>query len=555
MTLFCSMLLKEVYYLKNTFKMFKKESYFKVAFIFVFAVIFETGLFILFYRGLQFISFLGGSRLLIIQHLFSLFFLAIGIMLFISALITSYSVFFRSPDIDFLFVLPVGYGGITLYKMYEVLKFSSWAYMFIMIPFAMAYLLHERLSPLFILICSLFSIPFLVFVCAVACLLTIVFVRYVDISLFKKVWVWLALAVILLVSIKSYVIQFREEEIFGSFSIAKFIPGMSTASNPFLPSRWLSTSILAMVTGDYRWRGMMYLLVLFSNTLLAVFILFILGNRIYPEALLRWRARAVTLKKVRKGRVFIDLLTAILPEDLGSVISKDIRLFLRDPEQWGQVIMFFGLLGLYFMNLKNFRYHWLPSVWKNLISFLNVFSVSAVVCSLGARYIYPQMSLEAQNMWIISTVSLTRILLAKFLFSSTGMIIIAGLLITCSCKMLEIDPFITRSAVIIVCAISVTVSGLSVGLGACWIEKDRKTLSAIVSSFGGTLNLVSGLVFMLTCILPVGFVFHLYRMGRIEENIVIRFVFLYTLLVMALAVLICIMAIFAGARRLKRMEF
>ena len=38
------------------------------------------------------------------------------------------------------------------------------------------------------------------------------------------------------------------------------------------------------------------------------------------------------------------------------LIVKDLRLFRRDPVQWSQFLIFFGLLVLYFLNIRRFSY-------------------------------------------------------------------------------------------------------------------------------------------------------------------------------------------------------
>jgi hypothetical protein len=79
-------------------------------------------------------------------------------------------------------------------------------------------------------------------------------------------------------------------------------------------------------------------------------------------------------------------------------------------------------LALYYANLRSFHYHLLPETWRNTVAFLNVFSVAAVMCSLGSRFIYPQLSLEGQGFWIIgmAPTSMTKVLVTKFALPVAG---------------------------------------------------------------------------------------------------------------------------------------
>jgi ABC-2 type transport system permease protein len=199
---------------------------------------------------------------------------------------------------------------------------------------------------------------------------------------------------------------------------------------------------------------------------------------------------------------------------------KDIRTFLRDPVQWSQALIFFGLLALYFSNLRTFRYHTFAENWRNTIAFLNVFSVSAVICSLGSRFIYPQLSLEGQGFWILglSPAKMSRILLTKFFLALICMMTVSVGLMLLSARMLNASPVIVLVAVLLACAISSAVCGLSTGLGAVYLDLNQRNPAAIVSGFGGTLNLVLSLGFMLSIIMPFGLIFHSKLLNRIDNN-------------------------------------
>jgi hypothetical protein len=109
----------------------------------------------------------------------------------------------------------------------------------------------------------------------------------------------------------------------------------------------------------------------------------------------------------------------------------------------------------------------------------------------------------------LSPATMLRILVAKCIlaFAATGVISIA--LIFLSTRTLNLEPMIQTAALAVVSAISLSVCGLSIGLGAIFMDLDEKNPSAIVSSFGGTLNIIMCLVLMFTTILPFGVLFHM----------------------------------------------
>lgn len=211
----------------------------------------------------------------------------------------------------------------------------------------------------------------------------------------------------------------------------------------------------------------------------------------------------------------LERALGFLPRDWRCMMLKDLRLFVRDPQQWMQALIFLGLLALYFFSLRNFRYHLLPPEWRNLIAFLNLLSTSGMLCSLGSRFVYPQMSLEGQAFWIIGMGphSMGRVLVLKFLTTWTTLALVSAGLMLVSVRMLNVDPPAGHVTLVLAVAVATVVAGLSLGLGAVFLDLRQRNPAAIVSGFGGTLNLVLSLVYTLLAVAPFVLLFHLRSVG------------------------------------------
>ena len=98
---------------------------------------------------------------------------------------------------------------------------------------------------------------------------------------------------------------------------------------------------------------------------------------------------------------------------------KDFRLFRRDPVQWTQVLIFVGLLFLYFVNIRRLRYDQYYVVWVNMVSHLNIAVVGLLLSTFTTRFIYPMVSLEGRRFWMLGLVGVRRetILWSKFAFA------------------------------------------------------------------------------------------------------------------------------------------
>ena len=342
----------------------------------------------------------------------------------------------------------------------------------------------------------------------------------------------------------------------AQLNLLNLVPGLSLASNPLLPSWWMAEGIQSLV--DARWaRGVLLWGVLTSNALMLTVCLEALGEWTFFEG---WQHVLASQERRRRSSPlfgYLDRLFRLAPPDVRAMLMKDIRTFFRDPTQWSQALIFFGLLALYFANLRSFRYHALPESWRNTIAFLNVFSVSAVMCSLGSRFVYPQLSLEGQGFWILgmSPTTMRRVLTAKFALSALGLLVTSSALMWLSSSMLASSPASRWVAMILACAVALAVSGLSTGLGALFIDLHQRNPAAIVSGFGGTLNLVLSLGFMLAAILPFGLIFHEHFVREIPIRHLAPELAIAGVWLLAVTATATVLPLWLGCRSLQQREF
>jgi ABC-2 type transport system permease protein len=502
---------------RNQFRLLRRDSRFKVVFIGLVFTGFFLGIRLLFISSFRFMDDLGGLSSLIISHLFALFFLGLGGMMVISGIVTSYASLYQSREVPFLLSLPATPRQIVMSRIAEAILLSSWAFFFIIIPFVSAYQAHKHLSPLFLIWAFLFAVPFLVLTAGLGALVVMAAIRWIPRGRTLLTALLILLALAGLVVTVTFLGRYRHAESEEVFMLTNLVPGMKAAAQPWWPSWWMSEGIMAGSRGFWG-RGLLFLLLLISNALLVLTAIEGLGAAVFYES---WQRALGESSLGRRSPILLAGLeraaARVLPPDLRAMAFKDIRTFLRDPAQWAQSLIFFGLLGLYFFNLRAFRYNQMPEVWRSFISFLNVFSVSAVLCSLGARFIYPQLSLEGHGFWILNLAPTTprRILFGKFVLSAAAMLLISLGLVGVSTAMLDVTAPVRLVTLGIGLAVPLAVAGLATGLGALFMDLAERNPAAIVSGFGGTLNLVLSLAYMLLAILPFAALFHQALLGHI----------------------------------------
>ncbi len=555
MTIIKALLKKYLHNTRNIFRILSTQSRFKIVFISAFASAFTAGMFMVFLDAFSFLDRLGGVGLLIITKLFSLFFLGMGIMLAVSSIVSTYTTLYRSREVTDLLSRPMSIRNLVIYKFLEAAALSSWAFYFVIIPFIGAYAFHEKLSLVMVIWTFVFSVPFIIICCGIGALFTIITVRFFPSIRLVRIIIILSISAIIASSfLASHMTHQMGDDM--QLSLSRLIPGLNIASNPLIPSYWVADGITELSTGNYT-KGLLFLALCLHTAIIFIFVLEIIGTLFFLDG---WRSMSSGTVNLKRGPLlFPSLGRLLLPlgADVKAMVLKDIRIFIRDPMQWSQALIFFGLLALYFANIRSFRYHTLPVEWRNMMAFLNVFSVAAVMCSLGSRFIYPQLSLEGQNFWVIglSPVSMRRILLTKFAMAGIFLATTGIALMLLSCSMLKTDTTTLAVSLALATSISIANAGLSTGLGAVFLELRESNPVAIVSGYGGTMNLVLNLLFMIITILPYAYIFQLRRSGLLNAADMNVGVLIVSIWVILLTLIFTAIPLYLGLRTLKSREY
>jgi len=494
--------------LNTAVKLIHEQPKIKVLLISAFSIGWLASLSWLFYAGFDFLYKLGGAAFFLVPRLFTLFFMGLGFMLMLSGAVTGYANLFQTPEVRRLLSWPIPMRDLFYYSLVKSTLMSSWAFFFIIIPFVGAFGVYRDWSMLMLGWSVCFSLPFVMLCSGLGVLLMVVVVRWIPRGRTLGLLGVLAL-VFATYAAATYVRNLQANSSEDMMVLVNFVPGLQLASFPLMPNSWMAQGILAFSNKDWA-RGGVYLVLLSSS----VFVLFLfiarLGSWIYPA----------TLQKQSMGSNALALQASLPSRSLQTLFPgnstirafgiKDSLIFLRDPSQWTQFLIFFGLLALYFLNLGSLGYNELDSVWSNLIAFLNMFSLSAVMSSLSARFVFPQMSLESRMLWMVglAPTSLGRLMINKFILSGLTLCIIGSGLAAVSNSMLDIASSSLVLSRVLMPAVAFALAGMSTGLGAMFMEIGPKTPAQILSGYGGTLNLILTLLTVILLVLIPGIISH-----------------------------------------------
>jgi len=433
-------------------------------------------------------------------------------LLLLSNLIINYTNLFRNRETAFLLTLPVSTQTIFRWKFIESVLLASWAFLFLIAPLLVAYGLVRGVPWHFYPLTMLLVGLFIVLPGVLGAGLAIVIGRFLDRRSFQIAAISTSVVLLALAAFW-WKAQPATDELLDKRTLEaldELLAKTRFTMFPFLPSYWLSSFVLQWAEGILRGAGF-FALVLLSHTLFFGGLAFTrFGSLFYHTAsavqsrasvMAKWKWSVNRRKKPDSPGPLEKLFAKFtwLAPDIRALAIKDLRMFWRDTTQWGQSVMFFGLLGVYIINLRNFTHQLTSPFWINAVAFLNLGACAFNLASVTTRFVFPQFSLEGRRIWIIGLLpmGLARVVKTKYWLSSTMSLIVTLGLITLSCYLLKMtwDRVVFFGAVVVVMAL--TLNALAVGLGVLYPNLKETNPNKIVSGFGGTLCFVLSSVYIL----------------------------------------------------------
>ena len=447
---------------------------------------------------------------LIVGGLFDLMFFTLGVMLIFSTGIILYASLFTTPEARYLLCTPARADQIFATKFQQAVLFSSWAFLILGIPILVSYGLVAGVPWYFYPLLPAYLLGFVLLPGSLSALACLLLVRYLPRN--RRQAMLIAGIVLAIVgsfwlyrvgsAAKKSLMSGQRNEVEGL--VAQF--GM--IQHPLNPSRWMTEGVRAAARGAPD-EALIQLAWIWSNGLVAYLLAAWVASRIYRTGYDRVAGGGHSRRHYRGGWLdsCMERLVWYLDKPTRILVVKDFRTFRRDPTQWVLLIIFAGLLLL---GATNFRQYYQADLGGGsydgyIISLVNVAGTSVLLCAGLSRFIFPLISLEGRKFWILGLLPIRReqILRGKFAFAATGSVLIAETLILVSDFLLRMPWPAVLIHALTIAVVAVGLSALNVGLGAYMPNFRETDPSKIVVGFGGTVNMVIGLFFILLIILTM----------------------------------------------------
>ncbi|MEW6679600.1 MAG: hypothetical protein AB1297_01085 [bacterium] len=539
--------------LKNKIKSIPKEhSLLKILFVGILSSLLLLSIFFLIYKGCIFIKAFPFGELLIERGLF-LFFLTIFSLIIFSSLVAGLSTLYISKEVLLLRSLPIPISSIFNIKFQEATILSSWAPIIFSIPIVFGYGMAMR-SPFLIYPFAILAIPLLTLISS-----TIGTGLLLILSLFfpiKRGYILTLGLFLLSIPLFLFCLKFgifkeisdKPFEFFG-----RLIEGMAFSTHPLLPSSWFVKG-LKLVEEKSR-EAIFYFFVLLTNALFLFTLTNSLALLFYLKGMERIESSGSHSKKMNLFRLIRGAFF-FLPKRIKALCAKDITIFLRDPMQIAQFLIFFGIMFIYILNLPRTPYQIDLLYWKFLILFLNIAALSLITSTLTTRFVFPLISLEGKRFWVLMTSPLTKkaLVIEKLILNTFIFLVITEILMLFLNKILKTEPYISFLSLIMIGIMSIVLVSLSVCLGAIYPDFKKENSASIVSGLGGTINAIISLFYCLSSILIIAIPASSYALNRLSLLMIIKrlseeiwFFLLFSLLVFFVPLIL-------GIKRLEKVE-
>ena len=478
----------------------------KIVILAVVALAFWGAVFGVLYRVLRYFRGVEELGPLLAGKLLGLVLLSFISILILSNVITALSSFFLAKDLDLLVSAPVDWLRLYLAKLGETLVHSSWMVALMALPILSAYGVIYDGGWLFAGFALLTLAPLFVLPAVLGAALTLVLVNVFPARRTRDLLSIIALGAAGVVILLFRMI--RPEQLArpeGFRNLLDFLTVLRTPTSPLLPSEWATDAIMTYLRGGF---DALPLLLLWSTAAGFITLGAALHARLYATGYTRAQEGA---ERFVRGGVWHRVLSTVLaplPVAKREFVLKDVKLFFRDTQQWSQLILLAVLVVVYLFNIKAlplFRGEQVPFFFISLVSFLNLGLSGFVLASIAARFIFPAVSLEGRQMWLLrsSPLDLRALLWSKYWVGTVPLLVLALLLTGLTNILLKVTPFMMIVSLATICALTLAIAAMALGFGALYPQFETENAAQIPTSFGGLVFMMSTIALLAAVIVAL----------------------------------------------------
>jgi ABC-2 type transport system permease protein len=409
-------------------------------------------------------------------------------LLLLSNLITALSSFFLARDLDLLLTAPVDWLKLYLAKLGENLLHSSWMVVVMAIPVFTAYGTVFDGGWFFPLVVIAALLPLLIVPAAIGAATTTILVNVFPARRLRDL-----LTIVAVLAAAAFVLALRlarPEQLArpeGFRNLVDFLTLLQAPTSPLLPSQWAADLVMNWLD---RVADPLPIVLLWTTAPALVVLGALVHRRLYTQGFTRAQEGGDVRGAERVQARWITWLLSPLSPSRRELLLKDLRVFFRDSTQWGQLILIAVLLVVYLFNISALPLNTgerIPLYVTVMVIFLNLGLTGFVLASIAVRFIFPAVSLEGRQLWLLrsSPLDLRGLLWSKYWTGTAPLLVLAvALMLITSISLKAPVPVIAMSVGTII-ALTLALGAIALGYGAIYPQFETENVAQIPTSFGG----------------------------------------------------------------------
>ena len=437
---------------------------------------------------------------------FSWLFLTFLSFVLFSAIVSALSTFFLSEDLRLLLAAPIPAKTLFYSRFAKTATQASWMVVVFMLPVLLGVGVARCAGPLYYLTAVLTLVPFVLIPVALGAVTTLLLVNTFPARRARDI---LMLMGLLFAGALLALLRFlRPERLLNVESlpeVADFFTVLQSPVTPLLPSFWAGESLFTGLQGHVDW---LHLGSLWTTALAAT----VVARAVYGRFYFTGWSKAQEARKARFTRLrWLEALMSHTPMPIAwrSLVTKDLKVFLRDTTQWSQLLLLVALSAVYLYNFSVLdlgRIPWMAGTLKNIYAFVNLGLASFVLSAVAVRFVFPSVSAEGPAFWIVRTspVSLRAFLWSKFWTGFVPVLVLAEVLTIASNEFLGVSTVLKVVDAVAIFFMTIALVGLAAGMGAQYPRFRAENLTQVAGSYGGIAYMVAAVGFIVVEIFLIG---------------------------------------------------
>jgi ABC-2 type transport system permease protein len=418
------------------------------------------------------------------------------VMLAFSNTITALSSYYLADDLELVLGLPVSRTTFHHARLLDTLAQSSWMMVLFGLPVFLAYGLRMDAGPAYYA-ALLAGVPaLLVIATSIGIVIATVLVNVFSPRRTRELLVLLGL--VLVAALFVVVRSLRPERLVNRdefASLASYLADLQVPAPTLFPPRWASEVLAAtLLYSPFPWVEL-GLLLTGAGASVAV-----------SRWVVAWgfetgwsRAQEARAARFYRSSGF-GLAVRVLPVSWRAIADKELRVFVRDPSQWSQMLLLAGVCAIYLVSIQSLPISSFSGLvlqmMKRGIAFLNLGMAGFVMAAIAARFQFTAVSREGRAWWVLRSAPVVPAvaLRAKAVLGILPMIGVGLVVVVGSGILLEAPVELLVLQGITTVFLAYAISGLAVAMGALWPDFKADTAARAASSPAAVFFMVVALV-------------------------------------------------------------